>query len=62
MLGIAKVVRSIEAEVAAIADEADRLQRRKRRLTGRIDWLKRYLLGEVKAAGREKVRGPAAYT
>ena len=36
----------------------DRLQGRKRHLAGRIDWLKRYLLGEMEAAGREKVKGP----
>jgi Siphovirus Gp157 len=36
----------------------DRLQGRKRHLMGRIDWLKRYLLGEMEAATREKVSGP----
>lgn len=58
VLGIAKVVRSMEADVAAIAAEVDRLQGRKRHLGGRIDWLKRYLLGEMEAASRTKVRGP----
>jgi len=57
VLSIAKVIRSMEADVLAIASEVERLQGRKRHLTGRIDWLKRYLLGEMEAAGREKVRG-----
>ena len=57
VLSIAKVVRSMDADVAAIAAEVDRLQARRRHLVGRIDWLKRYLLGEMEAAGRTKVRG-----
>jgi len=57
VLSIAKVIRSMEADVAAIAAEVERLQGRKRHLAGRIDWLKRYLLGEMEVAGREKVRG-----
>ena len=57
VLGIAKVIRSMHADVAAIAGELDRLQARKRHLAGRIDWLKRYLLTEMEAVGREKIRG-----
>ena len=57
VLGIAKVIRSMHADVAAIAGELDRLQARKRHLAGRIDWLKRYLLAEMEAVGREKIRG-----
>ncbi len=57
VLGIAKVIRSMDADVAAIAAEVDRLQARKRHLAGRIDWLKRYLLGEMEAVGRDRIRG-----
>ena len=46
------------ADVTALSIEADRLQGRKRHLAGRIDWLKRYLLGEMEAVGRDKVKGP----
>jgi len=58
VLSIAKVIRSMEADVGAIAGEVERLQGRKRHLAGRIDWLNRYLLGEMESVGREKVRGP----
>jgi len=58
VLSIAKIVRSMEADVAALAAEMERLQGRKRHLAGRIDWLKRYLLGEMEAVGRERVAGP----
>ncbi len=58
VLSIAKIIRSMEADVTVLAAEVDRLQSRKRHLAGRIDWLKRYLLGEMEAAGREKVKGP----
>jgi len=47
----------MEADIGAIAAEVDRLQGRKRHLVGRIEWLKRYLLGEMEVAGRQKVRG-----
>jgi len=57
-LSIAKIIRSMEADVTVLGAEVDRLQGRKRHLAGRIDWLKRYLLGEMEAAGREKVKGP----
>ena len=58
VLSIAKISRSMEADVAALAAEMERLQGRKRHLAGRIDWLKRYLLGEMEAVGRERVSGP----
>lgn len=58
VLSVAKVIRSIEADVVAVAAEVDRLQGRRRHLAGRIEWLKRYLVGEMEVAGREKVRGP----
>ena len=58
VLSIAKIVRSMEADVAALTAEMERLQGRKRHLAGRIDWLKRYLLGEMEAVGRERVGGP----
>ena len=57
VLGIAKVIRSMDADVTAIAGEVDRLQARRRHLSGRIDWLKRYLLTEMEAVGRDKIRG-----
>ncbi len=57
VLGIAKVIRSMDADVTAIAGEVDRLQARKRHLSGRIDWLKHYLLSEMEAVGRERIRG-----
>jgi len=57
VLGVAKVIRSMDADVMAIANEVDRLQARKRHLAGRIDWLKRYLLAEMEAVGCEKIRG-----
>ena len=58
VLGIAKVIRSLEADVTAIASELERLQGRRRHLSGRIDWLNRYLLTEMEASGRDRVRGP----
>lgn len=58
VLSIAKIIRSLEADIGSIAAEVERLQGRKRHLTGRVDWLKRYLLGEMEAVGRDKVRGP----
>ena len=58
VLSIAKIIRSMEADVTVLAAEMDRLQGRKRHLAGRIDWLKRYLLGEMEAVTREKVSGP----
>lgn len=58
VLSIAKVIRSMEADAAAIATEVDRLQGRRRHLAGRVEWLKRYLQGEMETAGRERVRGP----
>ena len=58
VLSIAKIIRSMEADVTVLAAEVDRLQGRKRHLAGRIDWLKRYLLGEMEAVTREKVSGP----
>jgi hypothetical protein len=58
VLSIAKVIRSMEGDVTAIAAELERLQLRKRHLAGRIDWLKRYLFGEMEAARRDKIRGP----
>ena len=58
VLSIAKIIRSMEADVTVLAAEVDRLQGRKRHLAGRIDWLKRYLLGEMEAVSREKVSGP----
>ncbi len=57
VLGVAKVIRSMSADVAAIAGEVDRLGARKRHLSGRIDWLKRYLLAEMEAVGRDRIRG-----
>ncbi len=57
VLGIAKVIRSMDADTTAIAEEVDRLQARKRHLSGRIDWLKHYLLSEMEAVGRERIRG-----
>ena len=57
VLGIAKVIRSMSADVGAIAAEFDRLQARRRHLAGRIDWLKCYLLGEMEAVGRDRIRG-----
>jgi Siphovirus Gp157 len=58
VLSIAKIIRSMEADVTVLGAEVDRLQGRKRHLAGRIDWLKRYLLGEMEAVSREKVKGP----
>ena len=52
------VIRSMEADMAAIGAEVERLQGRKRHLAGRADWLKRYLQGEMEAVGKAKVRGP----
>jgi hypothetical protein len=58
VLSIAKVIRSMEADMAAIGMEVERLQGRKRHLAGRVDWLKRYLQAEMEAVGKDKVRGP----
>ena len=57
VLSIAKIIRSLEADIGSIATEVDRLQGRRRHLAGRVDWLKRYLVGEMEAVGREKVGG-----
>lgn len=57
VFGVAKVIRSMRADVAAISAELERLGARKRHLSGRIDWLKRYLLSEMEGVGRERIRG-----
>jgi hypothetical protein len=57
VLSIAKIIRSLESDIGSIAGEVERLQGRRRHLAGRVEWLKRYLVGEMELVGREKVRG-----
>lgn len=54
---IAKVIKSIESDVAGLKGEEKRLADRRKSLEGRIDNLKEYVEGSMRAVGKEKIRG-----
>ena len=56
---IAKVIKSIESDVAGLKGEEKRLADRRKSLEGRIDNLKEYVEGSMRAVGKEKIRGKA---
>jgi predicted nuclease with TOPRIM domain len=56
---IAKVIKSIESDIAGLKGEEKRLADRRKSLEGRIDNLKEYVEGSMRAAGKEKIRGKA---
>lgn len=54
---IAKVIKSIESDIAGLKGEEKRLADRRKSLEGRIDNLKEYVEGSMRAVGKEKIRG-----
>ena len=56
---IAKVIKSIESDIAGLKGEEKRLADRRKSLEGRIDNLKEYVEGSMRAVGKEKIRGKA---
>jgi len=54
---IAKVIKSVESDVAGLKGEEKRLADRRKSLEGRIDNLKEYVEGSMRAVGKEKIRG-----
>ena len=54
---IAKVIKSIESDVAGLKGEEKRLADRRKGLENRIDNLKKYIEGSMRAVGKEKIRG-----
>lgn len=55
LLGIARVIRNLEADVEAIKTEQDRLAKKRRARERNIAWLKDYARGEMLAVGRDEV-------
>lgn len=56
--GIARVIRSLEAEGEVLAAEAKRLLDKSNTRANRADGLKAYLLAELTAVGLKQVKGP----
>ncbi len=56
---IAKVIKSVESDIAGLKGEEKRLADRRKSLEGRIDNLKEYVEGSMRAVGKEKIRGKA---
>jgi predicted nuclease with TOPRIM domain len=54
---IAKVIKSIESDVAGLKGEEKRLADRRKGLENRIDNLKKYIESSMRAVGKEKIRG-----
>lgn len=52
----AKIVRSMEAEAKGAKEEAERLAARAKALENKSKGLKKYMLSEMMASGREKIR------
>lgn len=52
----AKIVRSMEAEAKGAKEEAERLAARAKALENKSKGLKSYMLSEMRASGREKIR------
>ena len=55
--GCAKIVCELEAQAAAVKDEADRLARRRQTLINRADWLKTYVQNNMRAQHKDKIAG-----
>ena len=55
--GVAKYVLSLKADIEAYKSEETRLHSRKQAMQNRVEWLKNYLLTEMKSAGIDKVKG-----
>ena len=54
---IAKVIKSIESDVAGLKGEEKRLADRRKGLENRIDNLKKYIESSMRAVGKENIRG-----
>jgi hypothetical protein len=55
---IAKVIRSLEAEVATIKDEAKRLEYRRKGRERKIEWLRGYARDAMDAVGKSSIKTP----
>ncbi|MDO5116386.1 MAG: siphovirus Gp157 family protein [Synergistaceae bacterium] len=56
MESCAKIVRSMESEAKGAKEEAERLAARAKALENKSKGLKSYMLSEMRASGREKIR------
>jgi len=54
---IAKLIRSLEADVEAIKAERKRLADRQETLSRKVEWLQRYVLEALRSTGTTKVKG-----
>ena len=55
--GVAKFVKSLEADAGAVKAERQRLAAREKTLGRKVEWLKGYLLSALRRAGKDKVKG-----
>lgn len=55
-VGCAKIIVNAKADIEAIKAEEDRLRARRKHLESQMDWLKNYLLANMQAIGKEKIK------
>lgn len=54
--GCAKIIVNAKADIEAIKAEEDRLRARRKHLESQNDWLKNYLMANMQAIGKEKIK------
>lgn len=54
---IAKLIRTLDAQEKLLKEEEERLARRRRTLENKREWLKKYVIKQLEAAGIDKIKG-----